>query len=942
MDNRKNKKRIQNAVYVLVAAFLAVILSLSAFSLYQLGNQKELVISLYNSEIDNMAHLTRIRQAITNGIELPVNQAISGDISFKEASRALAYGHFNLDKEFQQYFEMENSKDELQDAMRIKVMVDNDDGKFSLIQKVLKAEDRPALNAMIEELVDPTFDAIDKLVQSLIDRKLAKSKAAVGEIASVYSASKKNLLFFFIICILTILPVFYYLFNRISNVFRILELRGKLVAESEQKFRNLFDYAGDAILLLDTEGNIKNVNNKTVEMLHFSREELLKLNVKDLCLPSQFEKVQANWQMLCEFGEMRDETLLGRKDGSLVVVDKNCRIMPGGNDVIVILRDISVRKQYEELIRLQHEQLEIFVKYNPCALAMFDMDMNYLAISDKWQEIFDLVGKQVVGHNHYNLLKFYAVNRRKFYEQALSGTEVSQEDDMIISKNGGNLWNNWKAMPWKKADGSIGGIIVLFEDITEKKRATDLFKRQFNNSPDTIVVLNTEGIIEDINKRIGAEMDTSKYKGLKYVDCVPEANRFQTVFAFEQCVNNKSPVEFDMALENNRWSHIRIIPLVTNGVFEKVMIFSTDISKAKNAERSFAAEKVLLDSIINSLPGIFYLRDDEGNLLRWNKNAEELVGYNPEIMKNPHMLDYVGVMSQSDAKKIIENTNEAGHSERVIFLKAKDGTNIPFLIYGRRVMLQRKSYTVGIGLDISDRMASEKAMEESRDQIRKLSIHLEKIQEEERTRIAREIHDDLGQHLAGIKMDASWLIKNKNAEETQREERMNDMMELLNETISIVRRISTDLRPGILDDLGLIPALEWFGQNFQKRTGILSQFYAEIPDVQIETQLGNNIFRVYQEALTNVMKYSSATVVNTTITLKENNEICLTVLDNGVGFDKEAVKSKGSHGLIGMKERAFIFNGTLDILTSPGKGTQVKLTVPIQIQPDNSNESTDR
>jgi two-component system sensor histidine kinase UhpB len=157
------------------------------------------------------------------------------------------------------------------------------------------------------------------------------------------------------------------------------------------------------------------------------------------------------------------------------------------------------------------------------------------------------------------------------------------------------------------------------------------------------------------------------------------------------------------------------------------------------------------------------------------------------------------------------------------------------------------------------------------------------------------------------------------------------MISLIDETVKTVRRISSELRPGILDDLGLIPALEWQSQEFQKRTGIQSEFMTYLKDFHPDRNLATNIFRVYQEALTNIARHANAAAVKTWLEVKDGF-LRLIIKDDGEGFDMESVKKKNSLGLVGMKERARMFKGELVIEPNTPRGTIVILKAPLILE----------
>ena len=230
--------------------------------------------------------------------------------------------------------------------------------------------------------------------------------------------------------------------------------------------------------------------------------------------------------------------------------------------------------------------------------------------------------------------------------------------------------------------------------------------------------------------------------------------------------------------------------------------------------------------------------------------------------------------------------------------------------------------------DISTRKKAEEENSKTTEQLRQLTYRLQNIREDERTRIAREIHDELGQQLTGLKMDISWIDKKIASQDQVLQKRISDMTSLIDDTIITVRRIATELRPSILDDLGLISALEWQTQEFEKRTTIKSNFKNNTIDFNPERELSTTIFRVYQEALTNIIRYAKATFVETTIETTDDY-VTLIIKDNGCGFDVDEVKNKNSLGLVGMNERALLFNGNLIINSQKSKGTTISLKIPL-------------
>jgi len=214
-------------------------------------------------------------------------------------------------------------------------------------------------------------------------------------------------------------------------------------------------------------------------------------------------------------------------------------------------------------------------------------------------------------------------------------------------------------------------------------------------------------------------------------------------------------------------------------------------------------------------------------------------------------------------------------------------------------------------------------------QLRELSEHLLNVRETERTRIAREIHDELGQQLTILKMDLSWLNqKLKKCEDASVLQKTGDALKVLNETIKSVRRIATELRPSMLDDLGLTEAIEWQSKEFEKRWGIRIIFESDSSYIPVDNDVATSLFRIYQEALTNIARHANAKTVFSKLKVKDD-QVILTIADDGAGFDMQTLAIKKTLGLLGMKERTLMMGGRFEINSKPGEGTTILVTTSL-------------
>lgn len=238
---------------------------------------------------------------------------------------------------------------------------------------------------------------------------------------------------------------------------------------------------------------------------------------------------------------------------------------------------------------------------------------------------------------------------------------------------------------------------------------------------------------------------------------------------------------------------------------------------------------------------------------------------------------------------------------------------------------------LGVSIDITERKEAEEAIGRSREQLRALAAHIESVREEERTRLARKIHDDVGHALTALKMDLSWLARRLGDDRTgpgKIRERMKSMSALLDRTIRTTRETASALRPGLLDDLGLAAAMEWEASQFAERSGIRCECDCSAGDVRLDHRSATALFRICQELLTNVARHAEATEVRVTLT-QQADHLVLEVRDNGKGITEEQVFSGKSLGILGMRERALLVKGELCISGADGEGTAAAVRIPL-------------
>jgi PAS domain S-box-containing protein len=307
---------------------------------------------------------------------------------------------------------------------------------------------------------------------------------------------------------------------------------------------------------------------------------------------------------------------------------------------------------------------------------------------------------------------------------------------------------------------------------------------------------------------------------------------------------------------------------------------------------------------------------NESAIKHYGYSREEFLKLNARDLRPEEDVPYF-LQEVSKMKSGINNTRTWRH-------KKKDGTVINVEIFSHEIVYEGRRVWLGLSNDITEKVRAEAMVKKSLDDIRQLTEHIQKVREEERAHIAREIHDELGQQLTVLKMDVSWLNKKLQSDPAVAD-RLNELTTMLDGTVKTVRRISSELRPSLLDDLGLVATMDWHLKEFGKRTGI-ETFFDEPDSIHISNNITTGLYRIFQESLTNVARHAEASKVYVSLT-QTADELLLKVQDNGKGFDKEKVANKRTLGILGMKERAEMMGGNYSISSELGKGTTVVISI---------------
>ncbi len=370
-----------------------------------------------------------------------------------------------------------------------------------------------------------------------------------------------------------------------------------------------------------------------------------------------------------------------------------------------------------------------------------------------------------------------------------------------------------------------------------------------------------------------------------------------------------------------------ILPPRSSGVAEFLCV-SRDVTRYKRIEK--AIEKVAREwrQTFDSAQDVIVMLDHELRVIRANRAATELFALPFQGILGRKLEELLGVAQPAPLFDVSRLQGAPGHIEEEVHLPDRD-------IWVRCSL----DPTFGEGdeltgcvvfiSDVSERKRAEQQLRTSLRQLRDLSSHLQSVREEERARIAREVHDELGHALTALKMEVSWVDRHRDQGGDSLADRTRSMSELLDRTIATVRRIATELRPSVLDDLGLEAAIEWQAGDFGERTGIATEVVTSGVALEIDRDRSSAVFRILQEALTNVARHAEARRVRVSLVVR-GGRLSLHIADDGRGFDPGGITRVKSFGLLGMRERALMLGGTVEVTSNAGVGTEVHLEMPLE------------
>lgn len=613
--------------------------------------------------------------------------------------------------------------------------------------------------------------------------------------------------------------------------------------------------------------------------------------------------------------------------------------------------DITEHMRAEEALSESEGRLRSIVQSTGDAIILMDAQGQVAFWNNGAEKTFGFSAEQMLGQPVAHIIphRFREAHQRGVERVAASGRLTAQATMFELAglrKNGTEFPLEFSLAAWTaKSKLFITGII---RDITERTQAEsalreseERFRMIMDNSPALIFIKDMEGRYLQINRRCEKNFHLSNNDVIGKTDdeLFPPEQAAPFRANDRKVLDAGIPMEFEETAIYDDGPHTNLVvkfPLLNaQGECYALCGIATDITDRKRADeerQQLAKDRLLL---LESTGEGIYGMDRQGRCTFINTAAARMLGYMlDEVMgKDMHELIHHSLPDgtpYSRERCHIYETLTSGSGCQVddeVYWR-KDETSFP-VEYSAFPVLEQEQITgaVVIFFDITQRKHADAQLKSSHTQLRNLTARMESVREEERILIAREIHDELGQSLTGVKLELSLLRDQLPEARPALTNRLESISTLIDTTIQSVRRIATELRPIVLDQLGLIPAIEWQAHEFQSRTGIRCTLDIYLRSVTLAHAESTAMFRIFQEILTNVARHAQATAIK--ISLQEQaGGLVLEVRDNGRGVTDAELSNPTSLGLVGMRERALLLGGEIFITGRPGEGTMVRARIP--------------
>jgi len=718
--------------------------------------------------------------------------------------------------------------------------------------------------------------------------------------------------------------------------------------ESEEKLRYIFESISDGVTVIDLEGKILDMNEAQLRQFGFSnKEEGIGQNCFDFVSAKDHTRTIEDAMKAIElgYGPPQEYTFVN-KDGREYDGEASASLLRDsfGNPVgfVGVVRDVTERRQAEEALRESEEKYRLLIESSDAAITFFDENGTYLfmnSVAAGWRNDLpkDYVGKTLHDRFPKDLADMFVERFRRIIKSGVGETieELVEPLNRYISSN---------LQPVRNQEGKVIGVQIVTYDVTEHKRAEqelreseEKYRLLIESSDAAITYFSENGTHLFLNSVAAGWLNVKPEDliGKTVHDVFPKDVADVFVERFRRIIKSGVGETIEELVEPlDRYISSNLQPVRNQkGKIIGIQIVTYDITERKWAEEELLESKEKLSRVFDAIEYAVIISDMEGKITDENEAALGFQGYScKEEVIGRWGFEFI---SEKDRLRAIQEgmaAIERGYGSVEAVFVTKDGKEYDAKTTAN-VLHDASGNAVGfvsVTRDVTERKKAESELRRYSERLRAMAARLSAAEEEERRRLAQELHDQVGQYLTALSINLS-----RASTELPKEAAdlvlpiMVDSQSIVEQMSDIIRNIMANLRPPVIEDYGLVAAIRWYTDRFSGRTGIDVTVEGEEPSPRLRSSHESALYRIVQEVFTNIAKHAQATRVSVNMAV-EGEKVRLLITDDGIGFDYKEVDmsdEKQGWGLVIMSERAISMGGSFKIESRPGHGTRVIVEV---------------
>lgn len=710
--------------------------------------------------------------------------------------------------------------------------------------------------------------------------------------------------------------------------------------QSEEKYRNLYEKTPVMLHSIDNEGRLLSVSDFWLTTLGFTRDEVIGRKSLEFLTPESREKFHKYFPAFKEKGKIKNMAYqMVKKNGEIIDVllsaisEKN---MDGSlKRTLAVIIDVTEQKKAQEALQQSEEKFKLIVNTLPQLVSYCSTDFKYLYANKTYEKVFGIKQEDIKNQKILDVIGDKAFEKAEDYMHRVVQGEYVRYYEKFEYKNGSVKHIDGQLIP-HLLDGKVLGYYGVLTDITPYMEARESLEK--SEKEKKIILESTDEMITYYDRNLNIIWANKAAKDLNQLDEKQILNKkcYHVWHKLDKPCNNcpviktiktGEPTQSEMSIKN-RVFKLHTYPVNSKkGEVEGVVELGYDITNEKKIEAQLRKTMHLYRTLASNLPNtnIFLFDQDKRILIaegsQFRAGIVRKIDFEDKYISELPIEDKVAKYIDKFSTEALKGKKKTGE----IYYKNSWYKNsaLPILSITNKVI-----GCIVLSQDITQQKRINLKIDNYKNRLQKLTRHLQQFIESEKSALAREIHDDLGQNLTFVKLNLA-LLQKKLTKKYDSEDmiQLANAYDMVNKLIAKVKKVSGELRPTLIDDLGIIPAFEWQLSEFSELTGIKCNFKYATENLKLDQDLAINLFRILQEALTNCSKYGKASELN--VNLEQNNsELIFNIHNNGIGIKKSEIEKVNSFGITGMRERIELFEGSFDI-SGNKEGTFINIKIPL-------------